>query len=309
MPSNEERSARILVGADGSDNSRAALEWAAAEAARTDVPIRVVHALGMPVIVSARAGAVRFAPTDEISGQADEVLSGAVKHIRRFQPSVTVEVETALEEAPLALLSHSRMEDLIVVGSRGQGTFASVFVGSVSIRVAAEAPCPVVVVPSHGGRPSTTSLKRVVVGVDNSKHARLALGLAVGLAAGSEEGELVVVHSWQVPYPYDPVELTAMGYESQNDLFDRLSEKLVAEMLAEALDDQREDLDIEVSVVRTHDSPLNALMSAAEGADAIVVGSRGRGSVRGLLLGSVSQGVLHRSDIPVVILPRKAGED
>ena len=68
-------------------------------------------------------------------------------------------------------------------------------------------------------------------------------------------------------------------------------------------------------MVRTQDNPVNALMRASEatehaaGADAIVVGSRGRGSVRGLIMGSVSQGVLHHSYIPVVILPHHAEEE
>ncbi|WP_040685090.1 universal stress protein [Nocardiopsis halotolerans] len=314
MPSNEEHSARVVVGVDGSDHSRAALEWAAAEAVRRRVPLRIVHALGMPLIVSANAGYARFDPTEEISGQADEVLTSAAEHARRVQPSVVVETETAMEEPPLALLSHSRVHDLIVVGTRGLGAFASVFVGSVSVRVAAQAPCPVVVVPSHGPSPETTSLRRIVVGVDGSPNSRRALRLAVDLTRESN-GELVVVNSWEVPYPYDPVAMTAMGYEPQEKLFDRRSEELVGEMLVEATGRRREDLDIEVSVVRTQDSPVNALLRAAEAtedaprADAIVVGSRGRGTVRGLLLGSVGQGVLHHSEVPVVILPHHAGEE
>ncbi|MFL1376656.1 universal stress protein [Nocardiopsis protaetiae] len=305
---NEDRTPRVVVGIDGSDNGRAALEWAAAEADRRGVPLRIVHALGMPLIVSAYGGPERFAPTEEIQGQATEVLQDAVAHVAKVQTGVRTETVTALEEAPLALLRQSRPHDLLVVGTRGMGTVKSMFVGSVSVRVAAQASCPVVVVPSHEGRPATTGLKRIVVGVDGSRNARRALGLAVGLAAETD-GELVVVHSWEVPYPYDPVAMTAAGYQPQEDLFEKQSEELVAELLAEAIDEQRDDVNIEVTVVRTQNGPVNAILEAAEGADAVVVGSRGRGSVRGLLLGSVSQGVLHRSKIPVVVLPRHADED
>ncbi|NYH52614.1 MULTISPECIES: universal stress protein [Nocardiopsis] len=308
MAVNEERSPRVVVGIDGSDHSWAALDWAAAEAARRGTPILAVYALGMPVIVSADAWAGRFEPTDEISDQAMGVMNRVTERVRELQPSVEVETDTALDEAPLALLRHCRPHDLLVVGTRGLGRVASMFVGSVSVRVAAQAHCPVTVVPSSEGRPATTSLNRVVVGVDGSTHSRRALDLAVDLASEGE-GELVVVNSWEVPYPYDPVAMTAMGYEPQEKIFDRKSEELVAGMLADAADERREGLDVEVSVVRTQDTPVNALLRAAEGADAIVVGSHGRGAVRGLIMGSVSQGVLHRSEIPVVVLPRRAEEE
>ncbi|MDE3724472.1 universal stress protein [Nocardiopsis sp. N85] len=305
---NKDRAPLVLVGVDGSDNAQAALEWAAAEAVRRDAPLRIVHALGMPLIVSAYGGPVRFEPSEEIQGQATEVLRDAVAHVAKVEPAARTETVTALEEAPLALLRQSHPHDLIVIGTRGMGTVKSLFVGSVSVRVAAHAPCPVAVVPSREGKPATTGLKRIVIGVDGSPNGNRALGLAVDLAA-QNEGELVVVHSWEVPYPYDPVALTAAGYRPQEDLFERQSEELVAGLLAEAIDEQRDDVDIDVTVVRTQNGPVNAILEAAEGADAIVVGSRGRGTVRGLLLGSVSQGVLHQSKIPVIVLPKHADED
>ena len=308
MTSNEVRPGRVVVGIDGSDHSRAALEWAAAEAVRRNAQLRIVHALGMPLIVSAHGGAARFDPTPEIHGQASGMLGEAEAHVRELHPGVETELLTAMEDAPPALLRQSHPHDLIVVGTRGMGTFKSMFVGSVSVRVAAHAPCPVVVVPSHEGKPASTSLDRIVVGIDGSRNGHRALGLAVDLAAESDAA-LVVVHSWEVPYPYDPVAMTAAGYEPQENLFERQSEEMVADLLAEVIDERGEDLDVEISVVRTQNSPVGAILEASAGADAIVVGSRGRGTVRGMFLGSVSQGVLHRSTIPVVVLPPHADED
>lgn len=308
MAGHQEHTPKVVVGVDGSAHSRAALEWAAAEAVRRGAVLRIVHALGMPVIVSAYGGPARFQPTDEINGQATSVLTGARAHATEQEPDVETETVTALEEAPLALIRQSHPHDLIVIGTRGLGTVASLFVGSVSVRVAAQAPCPVVVVPHDDrGRPATTSLDRIVVGIDGSRNARRALGLAVDMTAESE-GELVVVNSWEVPYPYDPVAMTAAGFQPQEDVFEKQSEELVSELLAETLED-RDDVNIEVSVVRTQSNPVDAVLRAADEADAIVVGSRGRGTVRGLLLGSVSQGILHRSHIPVVVLPKHGDED
>lgn len=308
MAVSQERQRKVIVGADGSDPSKAAIEWAAAEAVRRGAPLRIVHGLGMPLIVSSYGGPERFQPSKEISGQADSVLEAAKKSVGELHPSLTVETVTALEEAPLALIRQSHPHDLLVVGSRGLGSVASLFVGSVSIRVAAQAPCPVVVVPSKDGKPTKSSLDNLVVGVDDSKHARRALKLAVDLAVESG-GDLTVVNSWEVPFPYDPVAMTAAGYQPQDDIFEKNSEALVDELLADVMSDQREDVDLEVSVVRAQANPVDALLGAAVEADAIVVGSRGRGSVRGLLLGSVSQSILHRAKIPVVVLPKHAEED
>ncbi|MFI6579124.1 universal stress protein [Nocardiopsis sp. NPDC050513] len=299
---------QVLVGVDGSDNARAALEWAAVEAGRRGTSLTVLHALGMPMVVTAYGGPVRFSPTEEMSGQAGKVLERAAEYARALAPSVAVRTLTALEEAPLALIRQARPGDLVVVGTRGLGTVASMFAGSVSVRLSGHAPCPVVVVPmGDGAKPASTALDRIVVGVDGSSNARRALRLAVDLAQESD-GELVVVNSWEVAFPYDPVSLTAAGYQPQDDVLDRKSEELVAELLADVVDEQREDVNVRVSVVRTQSTAVDALVRAAEGADAIVVGSRGRGSVRGLLLGSVSQGVLHHSPVPVVVLPKHAEE-
>ncbi|RKS06487.1 nucleotide-binding universal stress UspA family protein [Nocardiopsis sp. Huas11] len=304
-----ERSSHVVVGYDGSDHANAAVEWAAVEAVRRGVPLRLVHALGMPLIVSAYGGPTRFEPTDEIRGHATKVLAAAAERARSIEPAVVVETVTTLEDAPLALLRQSHPGDLIVVGTRGLGSVASMFVGSVSVRVASQAPCPVVVVPtSEGGKPSSTALDKIVVGVDGGVNSRRALGLAMNLAEEAG-GEVVVVHSWDIPFAYDPVALTASGWQPQEELFDEQSEKLVAELLADVVDERPEGSDVTVSVIRTRSRASEALLEAATGADAIVVGSRGRGSVRGLLLGSVSQAVLHHSPIPVVVLPRHADEE
>lgn len=308
MSADQEHASKVVVGVDASAHSWAALEWAAAEAVRRGAVLRIVHALGMPMVVPTDRSTPRFQPTEEISGQATGVLAEARDRAVELQPGLETETLGSMVDAPQALINASRPHDLLVLGTRGLGTVSAMFVGSVSVRAAAQAPCPVVVVPhDEQGHAPTTSLGRIVVGVDGSRNGRRALGLAVEMTAETG-GELVVVNSWEVPYPYDPVAMAGGGFRSMEDEFEKRSKDLITELLDEALDG-RDDLHIEIDSVHTQSNPVDGVLRAAEGADAIVVGSRGRGTIRGLFLGSVSQGVLHRAKVPVVVLPKHGDED
>src|SRR5699024_2072653 len=123
-------------------------------------------------------------------------------------------------------------------------------------------------------------------GSDSSRRA-LRFGLQEALV---DESSVVVVNSWDVPLPRDTASGAADEQTFHEDVFDRQSEEIVAGVLAEVVDDETEQLDI--SAVRMQDHPVEALLKAGEDADLLVVGSRGRGGVRGLVMGSVSQGVL-----------------
>ncbi len=120
-------------------------------------------------------------------------------------------------------------------------------------------------------------------------------------------GELVVVNSWEMPRSAGyQLEVTRTEHRSWEEMFDRQSEQLVDGLLTD-LSHERGAVDIEVSVVRTRSTPVDSLLRIAEGADAIVVGAHRHGTVLGWLLGSVSQGLLHRSHVPVVVLPKHRG--
>ncbi|WP_159942923.1 MULTISPECIES: universal stress protein [unclassified Nocardiopsis] len=295
---------KVAVGVDGSESARAALEWAAAEAERTHLPLYIVHTLSMPLVVSVYTGPTRFPPPEEVSQHGRGVLEEAVGHVRSLWPNLKVETELALEEPPLALLRRLGHGDTVVVGSRGLGPVRSALAGSAGVRLAAKAVCPVVVVPR---RPQNEAPprgpERIVVGVDGSDDSRRALRFALHRAAEHAGSSVVVVHSWRVPLPFDTATMVAGGWAPPSDeLLDRYSEELVAGVLADVIDESTEGVD--VSVLRTGDNPVDALVGAGAGADLIVVGSRGRGSVRGLLLGSATQGVLHNATVPVAVLPR-----
>ena len=299
----QERPHAVIVGVDGSPAARAALDWAADAADRRGVQLRIVHGLGTPMVMAAYAGSERYAATEELREYAYTLLTESAEHVHRTRPDLHVATVLAPEAAPAVLLNEARHGDIIVVGSRGLGGVRAIVLGSVSARTSSDAPCPVVVVPEVE-RPGKRE-GRIVVGVDGSNSSRRALrfGLQEALVDGSS---VMVVNSWEIPLPQNAESRTGDEQTFHEDVFDRQSEEIVAGVLAEVVDDETEQLDI--SAVRMQSHPVEALLKAGEDADLLVVGSRGRGGVRGLVMGSVSQGVLQHARMPVAVLPPRSEE-
>lgn len=132
---------RIVVGVDGSEGSKCALRWAARQAELTGASLDVVLAWEVPVVPYGVWTGY------DAGGRAVETLDATVQEIlvRSDQSHV---VATATEGRPqFTLLEAAKQADLLVVGSRGHGSFASLLLGSVSEHCATHASCPVVIVP------------------------------------------------------------------------------------------------------------------------------------------------------------------
>jgi nucleotide-binding universal stress UspA family protein len=140
---------RIVVGVDGSPQSRMALEWAAEEALRRDADVDAVLAYGSGLAwidVGSDAEALIVARSAE---KAKEVLHGTIDAAALpAEGAVRLNPIVVEGEAPRVLIELARHADLLVVGTRGRGGFAGLLLGSVSQRCAERSPCPVVVVPS-----------------------------------------------------------------------------------------------------------------------------------------------------------------
>ena len=183
------------------------------------------------------------------------------------------------------------MAQLVVVGDRGIGGFEGLLVGSVAPALAGHAHCPVVVVRVLGG--GAPEGGPVVVGFDGSAASESALGFAVeeAVALGAP---LAAVHAWQ--------DIAVGAGEGRLLHIDSVADDAAAQ-LDEGLAPWRAkypELVIEPVVVR--DRPAQALVRQSAGAQLVVVGSRGRGPLAGLLLGSVSQAVLHHAASPVAVV-------
>lgn len=134
---------RIIVGYDGSDEAKHALEWAVRVSARLDTTLRIIHAWHRPPMgawaAEGTGNGVRHA--------AEEVVAEGISRASAADASVAVEGE-AIESrsAAGALVKASEEGDLLVVGSRGREGFTGLLLGSVGHAAAAHAHCPVVII-------------------------------------------------------------------------------------------------------------------------------------------------------------------
>ena len=141
------RSRPVLVGVDGSGASLAAVDWAAAEAASRRTSLRVIHAFNWPRYSFGPAGPSAYGPPDaDVRAAAGRILDEAVRRAALGSPGLNVDGTVRIGRPSPVMLDEARTAELVVVGSRGLGGFTGLLVGSVSSRLAAHAPCPVVVV-------------------------------------------------------------------------------------------------------------------------------------------------------------------
>jgi nucleotide-binding universal stress UspA family protein len=144
-----------------------------------------------------------------------------------------------------------------------------------------------------------TEIKQIVVGVDGSDSSRAALQWAYDEAA-HHGASLTAVATWHPPaLPMGPGYGGSMppeGYESEPELDARdLLEKLTGD-----LEPREPAVDVRISISKGN--PAKVLIDMSQGADLMVVGSRGRGGFAGMLLGSVSQHLVAHAACPVVVL-------
>jgi nucleotide-binding universal stress UspA family protein len=286
----------VVVGVDGSPAGGAAIDWAARFAAERNLPLRLIYVFPFPSL--AASVAPESLPTEsELRPGFERMVSEAADRARKAAGGELVVSGTVIEGVPAeALIDESQRAGLVVLGSRGYGGFRGLLVGSVSVQVAAHAASPVVVVPPRSDGGSTGP---VVVGVDGSELSEAAVGFAFE-AASFRNAELVAISAWQVPAGLDlvPMQVDVEQFGADQD-------RALAESLAGY---QERYPDVRVRRQVSLGSAAQVLLEAAADAQLIVVGSRGRGGFAGLLLGSVSQSVLHNANCPVAIIKDRAAE-
>lgn len=265
----------IVVGVDGSPSSLAAVDVAAAQARLRGLPLRVVHAFIWPYFDVPLGPSPSGPPDGGLQHEAERLVAEAVGRARTTAPDVEVDGEIVTGGAAAVLLEESRDAATVVLGDRGLGGFSGLLIGSVAVQLAAHAHCPVLVV--RGGVRATGP---VVLAVDGSASAAPAVALAFEEAA-LRDAPLTAVHAWLGPVEREP-----------------------GDLLAEALAGCRErHPDVVVREEMVRGAARAVLVERSAQAQLLVVGTRGLGGLRGLLLGSVSHAVLHHAECPVLVVP------
>ncbi|MEE1760997.1 MULTISPECIES: universal stress protein [unclassified Streptomyces] len=265
----------VVVGVDGSSESLAAVDEAAREAWRRRAELRVVYAFDGP----ARP---LYAPLDP--APLRDLVKEAARRAKSVAPQLEVSEAVMTGEVAAVLEAESRTADLLVVGSHGTGGFIGMLVGSKAVTLAAYGHCPVMVVRGEEPDPA----RPVVLAVDGSPMGEKAVDFAFA-EASLRGAELVGVHAWLPDYAPP-----GTGTES--------AERLLAQALvghAEQYPDVMVRHDVISGEVR------EVLIETSRTAQLMVVGARGRGGFLGLLLGSVSQALLHHAHSPVAVVRGK----
>jgi nucleotide-binding universal stress UspA family protein len=283
----------MLVGIDGSPDSRAALRWAATVAAARGLPLEVLWAWQYPSDAVVSVGPLHLADPDEVAVAVEADLR-AVVDAELGEAAADVTLQVGRGPAAAALLRAARHGTvMIVVGSRGLGGFQGLLLGSVSRQLCEHAPCPVTVL-RRGAVTHLEGLNRIVVGIDGSDDSLRALRAGQELA--TRVGAELIVANVIVPGP------TVYEY-GMVPAVDETAAREQVEGWCRTLGDDRPLPAIDV---RSGDARTELLHVVRDrSADLLVVGSRGLGPVGRLLLGSVATWLVGHSDVPVTVVPHR----
>ncbi|MEV5595961.1 universal stress protein [Streptomyces sp. NPDC052496] len=302
----------ITVGLDGSRESLAAADWAAREARRRGLTLRLVHAwegltdpdrdTGLSEPVLPELAVPRH--------WARRILSSAENDLGLRHPGLPIVADLVAEPPLAAMAAAGREAELLVLGSRGLGGVTGFLVGSVALSAVAHADRPVVLVragygaddervpDANGFTASGAPYRAVVLGLDASSSCDPVAEFAFD-AAARREAPLYVVHTWDAPSSH----ADQLSAPRERDTGAECEER-VRRALTAALRPWREKYPGQsvTEVLRTG-KPARNLIALTADAGLLVVGRRKRSSPVGAHLGPVAHAVIHYVGCPVAVVP------
>lgn len=284
----------LVVGYDGSARARAALRWAADDSVRHRAPLRLVYA-ARPAYRTAPAPTPELAFADPPGDHADRdpeavIARGVDGAVARGADATRVTGVVVAGPAAAVLCEQSARARMLVLGSSG---FAERLVGSVSVAAAAHARCPVVVIRDDDRVEAPH--RSIIVGVDESPEAQLAVGFAFEEAAVRNIG-LTAVRVWTPPpasWWGDPQQHMLHTAEHAT------VERTVLQTALHGWTDKYPGVPVTIGLTAGDTGPALALL--ARDAQLVVVGSHRHSGLR-RQPGSVSRHLLHYAMCPVALV-------
>ncbi|CAM5273706.1 universal stress protein [Streptomyces avidinii] len=285
----------VTVGLDGSPESLAAARWAADEADRRKLTLRLLHA--WPLLAPEP---IHLPSEMDQNYWAKRIVHNAKAELQARHPGLTIVGNLVAEDAEEALLKASAESEMTVLGSRGMEPVESYFLGDISMPVVARAERPVVLVRAGAreeGPPSTPGASGGVV-VALKLHGPCEDLLAFAFAAAAARGvPLQAVHGRSIPlHAHAP-------WGTDHDVTEKIRQD-AQKLLSDALRPWREKFpSVEVTSGIGLESPTKVVVRTAKGAGLLVVGRRRHRPALAPPLGSVVTAAIHHARCPVAVIP------
>jgi nucleotide-binding universal stress UspA family protein len=282
----------IIVGADGSPASDAAVGWAAHDAVIRGIPLTLMRVENPAAPTWSQAPLLeKLAGWQEAEGRS--ILANALKiahDVAGNNLRIPINTEFISSATVPTLVDLSNDAELIVVGTDGRGALTRGLLGSVSSGLVRHAHCPVAVIHEEDSRIRHPARAPVLVGIDGSPVSELATAIAFD-EASRRHVNLIALHAWS---DRETIELPGVDWSAVK----AEEERLLAEALAGW---QGRYPDVTVQKLLVCDRPARALVETSDSAQLVVVGSHGRNACTRTLLGSVSNAVVQSVRMPVIV--------
>ncbi|MFF5143016.1 universal stress protein [Streptomyces sp. NPDC013157] len=284
----------LVVGVDGSDGSLLAVDWAVDEAARHDLPLRLVYASRWERYEAGVPSEGTERPSERVL--SEHIVASAAERAAQRCPDVKVTTDILPDDAVYALLREGDNAHALVTGSRGRGELTGLLLGSVGLAVAAKARCPVIVV--RGDRTGLSGgHERIMLGAGDPDTADEAVRFAFR-EAEARECALYAVRAWRCP-AHEVGNQVALGEVARRH--EEKASALLDTLLGEAVAAHPK---VSVRSVTAEGPAHRILVDRSAAADLVVVGARRRHGHVGLQLGRVAHTLLHHAKCPVAVVPQ-----
>ncbi len=283
----------IVVGIDGSPEAHAAVRWAADEALLRREPVTLIHVVS-PIVVTWPIDSVEYSYAQWQEDNARYQIEQAQKTLQASLGDAAAPPVRSLVRyggVVTELTDVSADATLVVVGSRGLGPIGGVLLGSASRNLLHHKKCPMVITKADAMK-SPERTAPVLLGIDGAPASEAATAFAFDEASRRGVG-LVALHAWSDVGVFPILGMDWHRYEQEGH-------EILGERLA-GWQERYPDVHVQRRIVC--DRPARWLVDESRKAQLVVVGTRGRGGVPGMRLGSVSTAVAESASVPAIVVP------